>query len=105
MSMTNQMGQGRGTLSAGAARVEEARSDFDRLDQELLRHLETARSAWSGEGGTAFTALGQAWSERQRTITGALEAFATSLRATESDNTGTDAAQSAMFTRNRQRLG
>lgn len=105
MSASNEMGQGHATLSAAAGRVAEARHDFDRLDHELVQHLEAARAAWSGQGGAAFTSLGQAWSERQRTITGALDGFAASLRSTETDNTATDEAQSAQFARQRQRLG
>ena len=105
MSSTNQMGQGRATLSMAAGRVADARHDFDQLDHELVAHLDAARATWSGQGGAAFTALGLAWSERQRTITGALDGFEASLRTTEHDNTTTDEAQSAMFTRSRQRLG
>lgn len=105
MTPTNEMGQGEGTLSAAAARVAGARHDFDRLDSELVQHLDAARASWTGQGGTAFTTLALAWSDRQRTITGALDGFADSLRSTEADNTDTDAAQSATFARTRQRLG
>jgi WXG100 family type VII secretion target len=105
MSSTNEMGQGRATLSAAAGRVADARRDFDGLDHELVQHLDTARARWSGQGAAAFTALGRAWSERQRTITQALDGFEASLRSTERDNTTTDEAQSAAFTRSRQRLG
>ncbi len=103
--MSNEMGQGRATLSVAAGRVAEARSDFDRLDHELVQHLDTARARWSGEGATAFTSLGLAWSEKQRTITRALDGFEAALRSTEADNTTTDEAQSAAFARSRQRLG
>jgi WXG100 family type VII secretion target len=105
MGSTNEMGQGRATLSLAAGKVADARHDFDRLNGELVQHLDAARAMWTGQGGTAFTALGRAWSERQRTITGALDGFEGALRSTESDNTGTDEAQSAVFTRNQQRLG
>ena len=105
MSSTNEMGQGRATLSVAAGRVADARHDFDRLDHELVQHLDAARAAWSGQGGSAFTSLGHAWSEKQRTITAALDGFEASLRSTETDNTTTDEAQSAAFTRSRQRLG
>jgi hypothetical protein len=42
---------------------------------------------------------------KQGTITGALDGFEAALRSTETDNTTTDETQSAVFTRNRQRLG
>ena len=105
MTSTNEMGQGRATLSLAAGRVADARHDFDRLDRELVQHLDVARATWSGQGGTAFVSLGHAWAEKQRAITGALDGFEAALRATETDNTTTDEAQSAVFTRNRQRLG
>ena len=105
MSSAPEMGQGQGTLSTAAGMVAEARSDFDRLDDALVRHLDVAKVAWAGQGGSAFVALGCAWSEKQRTIVGALHAFESSLRATEKDNLATDDAQSAAFTRHQQRLG
>lgn len=105
MSSSNEMGQGHGSLSAAAAMVADAKHDFDRLNATLVQHLDAARATWSGRGGTAFVALGRAWSERQRVIVGALEGFEASLRATERDNTATDEAQSAAFVRVQQRLG
>ena len=105
MTATNEMGQGRATLSLAAERVADARHDFDRLDSELVQHLDAARATWSGQGGTAFTTLGHAWAEKQSTITGALDGFEAALRSTETDNTSTDEAQSAVFAGNRRRLG
>ncbi len=105
MTSTNEMGQGRATLSLAAGRVADARHDFDRLNRELVQHLDAARATWSGQGGTTFTALGHAWAEKQGAITGALDGFEAALRSTETDNLTTDEAQSAAFTRNLQRLG
>jgi uncharacterized protein YukE len=105
MSSANEMGQGQGTLSAAAGMVADAKHDFDRLNNELVHHIDAARTKWAGQGGTAFNALGHAWSEKQRTIVGALTQFEASLRATEKDNTSTDDTQSAAFARAQQRLG
>jgi uncharacterized protein YukE len=105
MSSANEMGQGQGTLSAAAAMVADAKHDFDRLNNELVQHIDAAKAKWAGQGGTAFNALGHAWSEKQRTIVSALNQFEASLRSTEKDNVGTDDTQSAAFTRNQQRLG
>jgi uncharacterized protein YukE len=99
------MGQGEGALSRGAGMVAGAREDFDRLDHELVEHLSAARSAWTGRGGAAFHALGQAWHEKQQTIVRALDGFESALRATERDNVGTDESQSAAFARAQHRLG
>ena len=105
MSPAPLMGQGHGALSAAAELVAEARSDLERLDRELVGHVDAARTAWSGRGGAAFTALGLAWSEKQRVIVGALHGFEAALRSTEKDNLGTDDQQSAAFGRHQQRLG
>lgn len=104
MSSAGQMGQGQATLSVAAGMVAEAKADFDRFNNELVHHIDSARTSWTGQGGRAFTSLGHAWAERQRTITDALDRFEASLRSTEKDNTGTDDAQSSAFTRNRTRL-
>lgn len=105
MSSAREMGQGLGALSNAAALVHEARCDFDLLDRRLVQHLAEAQSGWGGLGGSAFQSLGQAWSEKQRTIVGALDRFEESLRSTERDNTRTDEEQSSAFARAQQRLG
>lgn len=104
MSSAHVMGQGSGALSTAAGMVADARHDLDRLTGELGHHLDAARSQWSGQGGAAFTALGLAWSERQRAIVAALDGFAAALRSTEHDYTTTDDTQAAAFGRARQRL-
>lgn len=105
MSSAPEMGQAHGALSTAAEMVAGAKADFDRLDRELVGHLEAAQAMWTGRGGSAFFSLGQAWSERQRTIVGALVGFESSLRSTERDNLATDDAQSAAFAHQLQRLG
>ena len=105
MSSANEMGQGQGTLSAAAGMVADAKHDFDRLDNELVQHIDAARAQWAGQGGTAFNALGHAWSEKQRTIVSALIQFEAALRSTEKDNISTDGTQSAAFARTQRRLG
>jgi WXG100 family type VII secretion target len=84
--------------------VADARVDFERLNSQLVERIDSARATWVGQGGTAFNALGHAWSEKQRTITDALDGFEAALRATERDYTATDDIQSSVFTRSQQRL-
>ena len=55
---------------------------------------------WTPEGSPL-----QAWTEKQRIITNALDEFAASLTSTEKDNINTDEAQSANYTRTAGRLG
>jgi uncharacterized protein YukE len=102
---TAEMGQGLGVLSQAAVMVAEAKRDLDRLDLEFEQHVAEAQGAWVGTGSTAFQRLGAAWSERQRSIVSALDRFESALRATERENTSTDEAQSAAFSRTQRRLG
>ena len=99
------MGQGEQTLTRAAGMVAEARQDFDGYSRRLDGQIAGLRGAWSGAGGTAFFALHQAWTERQRVITDALSEFEASLRSTERDNTSTDQAQAASYHRAAGRLG
>ena len=105
MSSANEMGQGQGTLTTAAGMVADAKHDFDRLNNELVQHIDAAKAKWAGQGGTACNARGHAWAEKQRTIVSALNQFEASLRSTEKDNTSTDDTQSAAYARNQQRLG
>ena len=105
MSSAQVMGQGQGALSRAAGLVADARHDLDRLNSELAGHVDAARTRWTGQGGSAFTALGHAWSERQRVIVGALDGLEAALRSTEHDNVTTDETQAAGFGRTHHRLG
>ncbi|GAB3790622.1 WXG100 family type VII secretion target [Nocardioides ungokensis] len=100
-----EMGQGERTLSRAAGMVAEAKQDFDGFSRRLDGQIAGLRGAWCGAGGTAFFALHQAWTERQRVITGALDEFEASLRSTERDNTHTDQTQAAGYQRTAGRLG
>ena len=105
MSSVQERGRGPRDHYTAAAMVSEARHDFDRLDRALGQRLVAAKTTWGGQGSSAFQAVGLAWSEKQRTIIGALDHFEEALRATEHDNTRTDESQSAAFARTQQRLG
>ena len=100
-----EMGQGEGTLSKGAGLVADAKVDFDRISSKLDGQIQGLRGRWQGAGGTAFFALHQAWTEKQRVITNALDEFEASLRSTERDNMSTDEAQSSSYNRFAGRLG
>ena len=105
MSSAQEMGQGWEALSRGARMVAHARGDFERYNHELVQHIDSARAVWAGQGARAFDSLGHAWSEKQRTITDALDRFEAALLSTEKDNLNTDDAQSSAFARHQRRLG
>jgi WXG100 family type VII secretion target len=100
-----EMGQGEGTLSRAAGLVAAARQDFDALSRALEGQIAGVQGRWVGAGGTAFFALHRAWTEKQRVVTGALDAFEASLTSTERDNVATDETQSADYARVAGRLG
>jgi len=89
-SNSNEMLAGDQVLSRAAGMVSAAKADFIRDAANLESQINGARSRWQGQGGTAFFALHQAWTEKQRTILGALERFEDSLVSTERINTAAD---------------
>lgn len=98
-------GQGDQTLSRAATMVADARADFDQMATSLSGQIEGYRSRWQGAGASAFFALHQTWTEKQRRVVAALDGFSASLRSTESDNLATDQAQSQTFLSTLGRLG
>lgn len=97
-------GQGEQTLSKAAGMVAEAKADFDRMAQKLDGQIQGMRNQWVGQGGAAFFALHQAWTEKQRVIVTALDEFEASLTRTEKDNVSTDQEQSSGMSRLTSRL-
>ncbi|MGB0099703.1 MAG: WXG100 family type VII secretion target [Nocardioides sp.] len=100
-----EMGQGEGTLTRAAGLVQDAKVDFDSLSKNLSGQIAGLQGKWAGAGGTAFFALHQAWTDKQRVITNALNEFEASLTSTERLNMSTDETQSSNFTRVAGRLG
>ncbi len=100
-----EFGQGEGTLSRAAGLVAEARQDFDRLSTRLDSQIAAVRGKWGGQGAQAFFILQRSWSEKQRTVVGALDGFDLALRRTERDNVRTDDAQRQTYGALAARLG
>ena len=95
MSNAPEFGQGQGTLTQAANRVAAARQDFTGYSTTMNGRLDALRSAWGGQGATAFFSLQQAWTEKQKTIVDALDDFAASLTQTERTNNATDEDRSS----------
>ena len=89
-SNANEMLAGEQVLSRAASMVAAAKADFIRDAANLENQINGLRGRWQGAGGNAFFALHQAWTEKQRTILGALERFEGSLRSAEQINTSAD---------------
>ncbi len=100
-----EMGQGERTLTRAAGLVSQAKQDFDSMSQTLEGQIAGLQGKWAGAGGTAFFSLHQAWNDKQRIITKALNDFEASLTSTERDNMSTDDTQSSNYSRLTGRLG
>lgn len=100
-----EMGQGEGTLTRAAGLVADAKADFDSLSNALSGQIQGLQGRWAGAGGSAFFSLHQAWTEKQKVITNALNEFEASLTSTERDNVSTDQSQSSNFSNYASRLG
>jgi WXG100 family type VII secretion target len=105
MSGAPEMGQGEGTLTRAAGLVTDAKADFDTLSNNLSGQIAGLQGKWAGAGGSAFFTLHQAWTDKQRVITNALNEFEASLTSTERDNMSTDETQSSNYNRVAGRLG
>jgi WXG100 family type VII secretion target len=90
---TPEMKAGSNTLSRAAGLVAGAKGDFDKMSGNLSNQILSYQSKWVGQGGSAFFALHQAWTEKQNKIVSALNEFEAALTQTQRDNTNTDEAQ------------
>jgi WXG100 family type VII secretion target len=105
MSNAPEFGQGQGTLTRAAGLVSDAKADFTTISGRLTDQIAAVQGRWGGQGATAFFALHQAWTEKQKIIVNALDEFSASLTTTEKDNVSTDDAQNASYTKLNGRLG
>ena len=94
---TPEMKAGDRTLSRAAGMVSTAKTDFDRLSRTMSDTIVSYQGKWQGQGGQAFFALHQAWTEKQDRIVRALdrlrgrtdldrEATTSTPTSTQSDN-------------------
>ena len=93
-----------GGLVEGAQLVSGAKQDFDRMSGDLEDRIADLKGKWAGAGGQAFFVLHQAWTEKQKVITSALNEFEASLIGTERDAMSTDDTQAGNFTNFQNRL-
>ena len=100
-----EMGQGEHTLTRAAGLVSDAKGDLDGLSSALEGQIQGLRGRWTGAGGSAFFALHQAWTDKQRVITRALDELGAALASTERDNMSTDETQSSGYATYAGRLG
>ena len=98
-------GHAEGALGRIAARVIEAKQQFKRDSDTLEGQIAELKGKWEGDGGRAFMVLHQAWTEKHRTITTALDRFHASLTETEKDNVAVDQGAGGEMNRLLNKLG
>ncbi len=88
--MTVEFGQAEGALKRIADRVIQAKDEFGKHSSTLDGQISALKGKWEGDGGRAFMVLHQAWTEKHKVVTTALDKFHASLTETEKDNVAVD---------------
>ncbi|GAA3516461.1 WXG100 family type VII secretion target [Nocardioides daeguensis] len=89
-----EFGHGEGALKKVAELVAATKQDLVKQSQTMEAQLEDMRNHWVGGGGLAFKNVKEAWIEKHKVVTSALDKFEASLIETESDNVNTDSQAS-----------
>ncbi len=92
--MATEFGHGEGALKTVAELVATTKQDLAKKSQDMELQLEDMRTKWVGGGGLAFKNVKDAWIEKHKVVTAALDKFEASLIETESDNMNTDSQAS-----------
>jgi WXG100 family type VII secretion target len=79
-----------GALQRGAGIVSSSKQDIIGELNSIQSQLSSIGSSWQGAGAAAFTQTFQAWQEKSRRITNALDEFEQNLRDSQSAYTQTD---------------
>lgn len=85
-----EFGHAEGALKEIAERVIVAKEEFRKHAEVLDGQIKDIRLKWQGEGGNAFQILNEAWNEKHKVVTTALDKFHASLTETEKDNVAVD---------------
>jgi WXG100 family type VII secretion target len=79
-----------GALQRGASIVNSSKTDIIGELNAIQNQLSGIGSSWAGSGAAAFQQTFQAWQEKSRKITNALDGFEQNLRDSQSTYTATD---------------
>lgn len=83
-------------MLTAASHVIEAKGDVQATSTSLNSEVHGHQAGWVGQGGTAFRSLMDAWNERLRVVTNALDTFEQALRGTEAALADADDAEAAV---------
>ncbi len=85
-----EFGHAEGALKQIAERVIQAKEEFKKHSDTLDGQIQGLKGKWEGDGGRAFIILHQAWTEKHKVVTTALDKFHAALTETEKDNVAVD---------------
>ncbi|BDZ39579.1 WXG100 family type VII secretion target [Microbacterium suwonense] len=94
-----------GALQRGASIVNQSKIDIVTELNTIQNQLSGIGAAWTGSGATAFQQTFQAWQDKSRRITNALDQFEQNLRDSQSTYTATDDTSAHSHTNFMGRLG
>ncbi|WP_435772031.1 WXG100 family type VII secretion target [Nocardioides sp. SYSU DS0651] len=100
-----EFGHAEGALKTIADRVVEAKAEFQQHSNTLDGQIAALKGKWEGDGGRAFMILHQAWTEKHKVVTTALDKFHASLTETERDNVAVDQAAGGEMNKLINKLG
>jgi len=92
MTSNIEFGHAEGALKQIADRVILAKQEFKKHSDTLDGQIQGLKGKWQGDGGNAFMILHNAWTEKHKVVTVALDKFHAALTETEADNVAVDQA-------------
>ena len=103
--MAVEFGHAEGALGQVAELVITAKQELGGHAQTMEGQLESMRQEWVGNAGLSFNNLKQAWLEKHKVVTTALDQFHASLTETERDNVQVDEQAGSEMVNLLNRLG
>ena len=88
--MAGEVSAADGALQRGASIVNSSKTDIIGELNSIQSQLSSIGGSWTGAGATAFQQTFQAWQDKSRKITNALEQFEQNLRDSQSAYSQTD---------------
>ena len=94
-----------GALQRGAQIVNQSKTDIVGELNSIQNKLAGIGSSWTGAGAAAFQQTFQAWQDKSRRITNALDGFEQNLRDSQSAYSQTDDSSARAHSKFQGRLG
>lgn len=103
--MAGEVSAADGALQRGASIVNQSKASIVAELNSIQSKLSGIGAAWGGQGSTAFQQTFQAWQEKSRRITNALDQFEQNLKDSQTAYTATDDASAQAQNKFMGRLG